>query len=101
MEQIVLPALERFEVKTSGFEITEEQTQRKAGQKEICRSFLQHDPLAGKIINELDEDTYKDHNPLLGLYLRKTSHRGSACSSSTSVRACSSLKIFDGSQSGA
>lgn len=40
MEQIVLPALERFEVKTSGLEITEELTQRKA-ELSIENSVLQ------------------------------------------------------------
>lgn len=40
MEQIVLPAVERFQVETSGFEITEEQTQRKA-KLSIEKSVLQ------------------------------------------------------------
>jgi len=37
-----------------------------AGKKKFVDLFSNMDPLAGKIINELDEDTYKDHNPLLG-----------------------------------
>ncbi|MCW5824065.1 MAG: hypothetical protein KIT34_14770 [Cyanobacteria bacterium TGS_CYA1] len=37
-----------------------------AGKKKFIELFSNMDPLAGKIVNELDEDTYKDHNPLLG-----------------------------------